>query len=150
MTSFAERARDVGDAGCVADVTGRGTVLLAFGGLGQQLGVPPFEFFTLTAGLDVDRVFVRDTQRGFYHRGVTGVGRTIPEIRDHLADLIPAGSRVVTVGVSAGGYAAILFGALLGVDEVHAISPITCLTRAGRLALRDRRWAAEIRVINRG
>lgn len=149
MTDFAERVRDVGDDGCVADVAGRGTVLLAFGGLGQQLGVPPFEFFTLTAGFDVDRVFVRDTQRGFYHRGVTGVGRTIPEIRDHLAGLIPDGSRVVTIGVSAGGFAALLFGALLGVDEVHAISPITCLSRRGRLALRDRRWATEVRAIHR-
>jgi hypothetical protein len=149
VTAFAERVRDAGDAGCVADVEGRGTVLLAFGGLGQQLGVPPFEFFSLTAGYDVDRVFVRDTSRGFYHRGVTGLGGTIDEIAAHLAGLIPAGSRVVTVGVSAGGYAALLFGALLGVDEVIAISPITCLTRRGRLLMGDRRWGPEVRAIDR-
>ncbi|HMJ77316.1 MAG TPA: hypothetical protein VK507_15160 [Iamia sp.] len=149
MRSFDERLRDIGDAGCVSDVSGRGTVLLAFGGLGQSMGVPPFEFFNLTVGYDVDRIFVRDTQRGFYHRGVTDVGRTIVEIRDHVAGLIPDGSRVITIGVSAGGYAALLFGTLLGVDEVHAISPITCLTRGGRLVLRDRRWPAEMRAIRR-
>jgi pimeloyl-ACP methyl ester carboxylesterase len=103
-----------------------------------------FEFFNLVSRLEhpPKQIFVRDLERAFYHRGVVGAGSSIEEVADYLrATVREAGvERVVTVGNSAGGYAALLFGHLIGATEVHAFGPETFLTRFRRALHRDRRF----------
>jgi hypothetical protein len=48
--------------------------------------------------------------------------------------------RVITVGYSLGGYAALLFGHLLGADEVQAVSPQTFISLMKRWHHGDHRW----------
>jgi hypothetical protein len=55
--------------------------------------------------------------------------------------------RVVTVGTSAGGYAALLLGSLIGAHDVLAFSPQTFIDRWHRLWHRDRRWKKEMRAV---
>lgn len=92
-----------------------------------------FEFARLLDRLSVRQVLLRDPHRLWYYRGVPGLGASIEAVHEFLAQL-KAGlrpRRIVTLGTSAGGYAAILFGLLLQADEVLAFAPQTRLTEPG-------------------
>ncbi len=88
-----------------------------------------FEFVGVTANLPAKRVFFRDPNMLWYQLGLDGVGETVPEIAAYVKKLRMAeqSTRVVMIGNSGGGFAAILFGTLAGADEVHAINPPTRL-----------------------
>jgi pimeloyl-ACP methyl ester carboxylesterase len=122
------------------------TLLLAFGGLAGKLGIPPFEFFSLTGEMPIKRLFVRDLHQAWYHRGIPGQGRTIPVVAKSLGRLIDGHEveRLVVVGVSAGGYAALAFGHLLGADAVVAFGAQTTIDLAGLAAIGDDRWDEQI------
>jgi pimeloyl-ACP methyl ester carboxylesterase len=118
------------------------TLLLAFGGIVGRIGIPPFEFFALTAGMPVKRLFVRDLHQAWYHRGIPGHGSTLPQTAESLRDLLAREQvdRLVLAGNSAGGYAALVFGALLGADTVLCFAPQTVLELDSLAAMNDHRW----------
>lgn len=124
---------------------------MAFGGIASGMGVPPFEFFKLIGGLPVRKVFVRDVEQAWYHRGLPGISTNLRETAEYLAGLLAEcdSRRMVFVGNSMGGYAALVFGAMLNATVVHAFSPQTLLTRAARLMCLDRRWRPQIRKLHR-
>jgi hypothetical protein len=121
-------------------------LLVAFGGISGALGMPPFEFFKLSAELDCKRIFVRDLNQAWYHEGLPGIAEDLPGIAMFLRARIQESraERVVFVGNSMGGYAAILLGALAGAHAVYAFSPQTFIDRWRRLLFWDRRWRREI------
>ncbi len=118
------------------------TLLLAFGGLVGQIGIPPFEFFSLTAQVPVKRLFVRDLRQAWYHRGIPRYGSGVPQVADALRPLLARQEvdRLVVAGASAGGYAALLFGTLLGAEEVLCFAPQTVLDLDTLAAMGDHRW----------
>jgi hypothetical protein len=118
------------------------TLLTVFGGLNRQVGgVPPFEFMRLTGGVPVKRLFVRDPRQAWYHRGLPGIGDDLDAVARHLAARPYGGyERLVAVGNSAGGYAALLFGSLLDADCVLAFAPQTTIDLTELHKLGDRRW----------
>lgn len=87
----------------------------------------PFQLVQATKDLNVDKVYLRDPRRAWYQLGLEPHTSAIDDSAVFLQDLIieRAPRRIVSLGVSSGGFAAILFGGLLGVDEVHAIAPRT-------------------------
>jgi pimeloyl-ACP methyl ester carboxylesterase len=100
------------------------------------MGIPPFEFSRITADLDVSRLYVRDFDRCFYHRGLRGHSSDIDTTASQLAKYVALADaeRVVCIGQSMGAYAALLFGALINADEVHAFVPRTLIAfEAGQL-----------------
>lgn len=127
------------------------TMLVAFGGIAAGIGIPPFEFFRLIGGLPVKKLFVRDLEQAWYHCGLPGISDDLHGIAEYLAKLIADEEprRTVFVGNSMGGYAAIVFGAMLNATIVHAFAPQTLLTKAARLMCLDRRWRAQIRKLHR-
>jgi hypothetical protein len=150
-----ERQLSENTDGVLTDLVGHPAVIIAFGSLAHDprksaMGIPAFEFFKQLQGMAVDKVFVRDPARSFYHRPIEGLGATIPEMEETLRGFTGAAERVIVVGASAGGYAALLFGTLLRADSILAFSPITYLDRLHRLRHLERRWRAEIDPINRG
>ncbi len=118
------------------------TLLLAFGGMAGRIGIPPFEFFSLTEGMPVKRLFVRDLHQAWYHRGVPGHGRTIPEVVESLRRILARHEvdRLVVAGNSSGAYAALLFGTLLGADTVLCFAPQTVIDLDMLAAMGDHRW----------
>ena len=116
-------------------------LLVAFGGFGRGVGMPPFEFFRITSGFGVNKIFVRDLAQAMYHRALPGMGGGVDaivrfiksEAAEHRIE------RTVVVGNSGGAYASLLFGALLDADLVHAFSPVTFIGPVARLIHRDRR-----------
>jgi hypothetical protein len=140
-----ERTLDDPDGGFVdATEVGGSAVLVAFGGLSFRGGPPPFEFVNLFSESPIGKVFVRDLDQCFYQRGVRGLGRSINEVAVSLEELLAGRNRRVFVGASAGGYAALIFGSMLRVDHVVAMSPQTFLGGRLRRLHNDRRFAMRI------
>ena len=139
--------------GLVVDAQPGRPLLIAFSGLALQLGMPVFEFREITRRIDgAGFVFVRDVRRSWYHRGIEGLSGDIDETVGVLRATIDAlePTRVVTVGTSAGGYAALLFGELLGMDETHAFGPQVFLDGPTRRRLGEHRWPKLDRLWQRG
>jgi pimeloyl-ACP methyl ester carboxylesterase len=117
------------------------TVLVSFAAMGTY-EPPPFDFFQITSGLPAKRLFVRDVQRIWYHRGVPGFGDSIEDVARALEEILVAEGvgRVIVFGSSAGGYAALVFGTLLRADLVVAFAPQTMLDRDWLASIGDERW----------
>jgi hypothetical protein len=118
----------------------RNVLLLAFGGLAGRIGFPMFEFNRLTRGLQTtNKIYLRDPYNAWYHRGLPGIGADLEGVASFLKQYTkhPSTRRSIAVGNSGGGYAALLFGHLLGVDEIHAFSPKTFIDPIERLKARD-------------
>ena len=131
------------DIALTADMAGDSrTLLLAFGGMVGKIGIPPFEFFSLTGGMPTKRLFVRDLRQAWYHRGIPEYGSTLAEVADSLRDLLARQEidRLVVAGTSAGGYAALVFGTLLRADTVLCFAPQTVLDLDILAAMDDHRW----------
>jgi pimeloyl-ACP methyl ester carboxylesterase len=115
-----------------------GPMLLIFGAMAIN-DWAPFQLVETTAKLPADKIYLRDLHRAWYQLGLPPYAQTIDEAAALLADLILERNprRVVSVGVSAGGFAALLFGHLLGVDETHAFSPRSYIDIDNRLSNDD-------------
>jgi hypothetical protein len=105
------------------------TLAIAFCGMTHKLGVQPFEFFQVSNLLGYSRILCRDNSQIWYHMGFDEGTPDLPSsaalLRRHIERLSPR--KVMSIGTSAGGYAAMVFGHLLGVNEVHAFGPQTFL-----------------------
>lgn len=123
-----------------------GELYIFFGGLASGIAMPPFEFFNASRILDANRIFLRDLRRRWYQTGLPGVTRDIPSTVRFLSREIDkiAPQRTVFVGNSMGGFAAILFSALLGTGEVVAFAPQTFVSPFLRFRHGDNRWERPI------
>jgi hypothetical protein len=90
----------------------------------DEAGNVRFDFQNLLDTLGVSYVLIRDPELYWYQHGVPGLG-DILAIAEYVKGLTKRYKRVVTLGVSMGGYAALLFGYLAEVSEVIAISAQT-------------------------
>lgn len=140
---MAQRSPD-GSRDVFADLEAEsGTLVVAFGGLAGGLGIPPFEFMAaIDSEFSVKRAFVRDRHALWYQRGVEGLGSNVGETAAGLRKLVHTADvgRVVFIGCSSGGYAALLFAALVGAHAVLAFSPQTLVAPDRRAAAGDDRW----------
>jgi hypothetical protein len=105
-------------------------VIISFGGISKQFaGTPPFEFlrFLHQTFPQYDKYFYIDLHQNWYHQGIAGFSTNVEETRNYLQTIIRDYNSVLFVGVSAGGYAAILFGSLLKVTSILAFIPQTRL-----------------------
>jgi hypothetical protein len=134
--------------GLIVDLEHDGaTLVVAFAGLRGFLGgFPAFEFRKILSSVDVKSAFFRDHYAAWYHRGVVDVGPGIESVLGRLRELQQEAHRVVMVGNSAGGYAALLFGALLGC-EAYAFSPQTFIHPDLLREAGDDRWDEELAVL---
>jgi hypothetical protein len=74
---------------------------------------------------DVSRHFYLDKLLNSYHQGIHEITNNIDETVNYLKNEIMNYKNVICLGVSSGGYAAILFGSLLNVTHVLAFMPQT-------------------------
>jgi pimeloyl-ACP methyl ester carboxylesterase len=122
--------------------SGSRTMLLALAGLKMKMGVAPFEFLNLTGSIPVKRMFVRDLDQAWYHRGLPGHGDSLVAVAAELRELIAAQDvdRLIVTGASAGGYAALAIGTLLDADLVLSFSPQTVIDLGSLAKMGDHRW----------
>lgn len=122
------------------------TCLVGFTSMGEDCGDghSPFECMRTFAELGCATVLMRDRHLAWYQCGVEGVG-DIDAVATRVARLKLKYPRVITTGISMGGYAALLFGLLGGADEIVAMSPQTCIDLDGSIVPGDARWRAHWR-----
>ena len=123
---------------------GAGTLLICFAGADSNLGggadggVQRHSFMAACSRAGVRHaLFVRDASRGWYERGIDGEGRDFASVvsllREEVWRMRP--SRLVTLGSSMGGYAAVRAGLALDADLAIAFSPQAVLHVSTREAL---------------
>jgi hypothetical protein len=123
------------------------TLVIAFAGLRGFLGgFPAFEFRKLLSSVHVKSAYIRDHYAAWYHRGVVDVGPDVDSVVAKLRQLENEAERVVMIGNSAGGYAALLFGAMLGC-ETYAFSPQTFVDPELLRGAGDHRWDNELNAL---
>lgn len=133
------------------------TLVISFSGQAEANVVPTFEFFEALHWLETDyrvklnKFFIRDVNNNWYHRGIEGVGATVDEVAAFLRGRIEAlkPRKIVTIGNSMGGYAAILFGALLGADQIIAFCPRAFLDTRRAVAYNDMYYYPALHLIER-
>lgn len=137
------------DAGIsVGAQTSSDTLVVFFAGLGGNSPHTKFQFVDSSEREidDVNRIFVRDVSKSWYQNGAppctASVGDLCLELKHRIAD--SGATKVVFVGSSMGGYAAILYSALLGIGSAIAFSPQTFVGPLNRLAYFDHRWMRPI------
>lgn len=104
------------------------TLIVSFGGHAQKFGgVHPFEFqnFLSTNFPNIDHHFYTDEKMKWYARGIGGLTINIDQSVRHIKSKIKRYKKTYFVGVSSGGYAAILFGSLAKANHVLAFIPQT-------------------------
>lgn len=105
---------------------GSDILIVAFTGKAAKFNmIQPFDFFKLTGLLKYNRILVREPWFYSYLKGIdeTGLDGLVERLREQIREIAP--KKIIFMGVSAGGYAALLFGHLLEPDYVHAFSPFT-------------------------
>ncbi len=109
--------------------------IFAFAGMATQLSMPPMEFFRALssaqqAGKPMNFFYAKDFYQCWYQRGLLGLTTDVPGTAKYLGDLLAPDNRsIVTLGMSAGGFASILFGVLLNAQRIVAFGPQTALDR---------------------
>jgi hypothetical protein len=104
------------------------TLIVSFAGYAKIFGgIPMFEFvnFIETHFKHVSRHFYIDNHVNSYHQGIHEITNNIDETVNYLKNEITNYKNVIFLGVSSGGYAAILFGSLLNIKYVLAFIPQT-------------------------
>jgi hypothetical protein len=108
-------------------------LFITFGGLANQLSMPQFEFrnFLTNNFKSIDFVFIKDPGQFWYFNGIPGLGNNIHEVSEYLKNMIDEikPEKVITLGTSAGGFASILFGNLIGADHLISFNPQTILNK---------------------
>jgi tetratricopeptide (TPR) repeat protein len=102
--------------------------LIAFGGMAQGISMPPKEFFKSLIHKNINIIFVKDFKQCWYQKGLLGKTSDIEGSIEYLKNIIPKTTqKLVALGASAGGYAAIRFGIALNADRIMAFSPQTLI-----------------------
>ncbi|MEZ9820000.1 alpha/beta fold hydrolase [Shewanella sp. 10N.286.45.A1] len=117
-----------------------------FGGIAAGISMPPFEFYNASGILDENKIFIRDFEQNWYQSGLVDISNNIIQtaafIRGEIDKINP--EKLYFIGNSMGGYAAILFGNLIGTGEVIAFAPQTFISPMQRFKNRDFRWSKQI------
>ncbi len=115
-------------------MNGNKILIICFGGMALQFGgILPFEFLNYLSSEYVDKCdlyFFIDKNQCWYHKGIQDITNNIDESVIYINDIIKNGNyeKILFMGVSAGGYGAILFGSLCNnVNNVISFIPQTIL-----------------------
>lgn len=115
-------------------INGNKILIVCFGGMALQFGsIPPFEFLNYLSSIyknDCDLIFFIDHHQCWYHKGIKDITNSVDETVSYINNIIKYGNykKIIFMGISAGGYAAILFGSICNnIDNVISFIPQTIL-----------------------
>lgn len=119
---------------------GSDTLLIPFAGMGWKNSIPTFIFYNfLKAYPNIDKLFVRDISCRYYMTGLKYSTVTLEETLALIKSYIQRKSykKIVGLGCSAGGFAAILYGQVLQFTKVLAFAPQTVLNHKKDTLIED-------------
>ncbi len=96
--------------------TGSKKLIIFFSGTGKKNG--KFDFWAVGNNLGENVIFLSDSRNFWYQEGVAGIANSISGTVARILEFCESAGvyEIVTVGASMGGYAAVLYGALLTSD----------------------------------
>lgn len=106
------------------------TLIITFSGMGWKSSLPTFIFYNfLKLYENIDKLFLRDIKMRYYLTGLKNNTNTLGETIEFIRRLTTTKKykKIIALGCSAGGYAAILFGNILNFSKIIAFSPQTVL-----------------------
>lgn len=104
----------------------------------DEKGIPVFEFKNMMSNSGSSCLFIKDVFKCWYQLGVDGLGVSLQDTIDFIAEFIKPYKNTVFIGNSMGGYIAILCGLSIEHTNVVAISPQIYLKNDE--VLNDYRW----------
>lgn len=114
------------------DLRGEAITVVAFSGMMRANRI--YEWTRSFVDLPVNFIGVQDPHRAWYQFGTAEIAKGV-----RAAVKRAGGTRLVFIGGSGGGFAAFLFGRMLGADRILALSPQSACGATKR-ALGDDRW----------
>lgn len=105
-------------------------LLVSFAGMGWKDSIPTFIFYNFFKKYDnIDKLYIRDVTCRYYMTGLKNSTASFEKTIDLIKSKINVKKykKVIGLGCSAGGFAAILYGQLLKFDKILAFSPQTVL-----------------------
>ncbi len=112
------------------DISGSEILILSFTSQGKTVrDVQSYDFFNFLENKFsyASRYFYLDIHRRCYHKGIQDKSTNISETVEYLKHKVKKYKQVIFIGLSSGGYAALLYGSLVGVSHVIAFFPQTIL-----------------------
>ena len=109
--------------------------------------IPSFDFYNLLKNdKSFDKLFLRDMDRNYYLTGLKNSTDNLQETIELIKNLSSAKryKKKVSVGASAGGFAAILFGNLLKFSKVIAFNPQTAISEEKETIIKDTFYAVDV------
>ena len=96
------------------------TVIFVFTGLAQATAIPITLLDVAFAKLNLTTVYLRDVNRLFFNQGIQSVATDFDETVLYLKKLYKQlnGKKLIVIGTSAGGYAAVRYGYALEADKI--------------------------------
>lgn len=116
------------------------TLLITFAGMGVKGSVPTFIFHNfLKCYSIIDKLFLRDMKCQYYVSGLKNQTSSLQETIDFIKRKISSKKydKIIALGCSAGGFAAILFGQLLNFTKIIAFAPQTVLNERKETLIGD-------------
>jgi uncharacterized protein (TIGR02466 family) len=126
---------------------------IIFSGMGGNNQPPTFIFYNLLKSYTCDKLFIRDLSYTWFLNNTNfgnGQENNFKNMLKFLNDFKKERhKKIYTIGCSAGGYAAILYGHYLNVDKCIAFAPQTCLTLEKKKEMNDDRWIKNCEIVEK-
>lgn len=105
------------------------TLIVTFAGMGWKKSIPTFIFHNFLTPYTVDKLFLRDIKMRYYLTGLKHCTDNFEQTVEFIKNMtIDKGyKKIIAIGCSSGGYAAILYGNLLNFTKIIAFNPQTVL-----------------------
>ena len=133
LRDWTDKPRFVQDPGRAAHIVradGAAATLFVFPGLQNQFGSLPYGYLdVLLSGMPANVVYLKDVGQTAFLDGAGELGQSEPAMAESLARIARelGAPRIVTLGSSIGGFAALRYGALLGAQAAISFSGPTRL-----------------------
>ncbi len=110
------------------------TLIVAFANLMPDNSLAPFCYLESLKKYPVNQLFIRDTHKFMYLRGIDQALDSVHKLSEFLCQqMVQFGNqKTIFLGNSSGGYAAVLYGILTRPDVVLAFAPRTYLDKKNR------------------
>ena len=120
-------------------------LIIVFSGFGIGKGEPSHFILRNTLNNHIhykkyDKLFIRDLNKTWYSTGIGDITKNEKTNLLLLKSLTKDYNYKITIGISSGGFASILYGNLMGVDKVIAFSPQIVIDKKNKIQQNDTRW----------
>ena len=115
-------------------------LIIVFGSIYGDISQNVYEFKSfLQSHFQMHFIFVKDRTKSWYSNGVYEIGNNVDEVVTYLSKKIKTiqYTKIITTGMSMGGYASLLFGKLLHVDHIISFAPQIFIDNRSRKKYKD-------------